>query len=268
MNIHKKIRPALLIVLLASLACSTLTNLTGGSQQGPDIADTPINSLDNSASSEDVPDDQPATQSMQDGFVTAMGEAKVIKITEMNWEIDEDGYITFLGLVTNTGEFELSFVELNFTLRDESGIPVASDYTYSLLDVIPPGGSSPFTMYFFDIPYAPWESYEIIIDGELNDFFSPYLDYEIVSASLQEGDSGYEIAGEIQNTGLRNAEFTAIYAVVYNSSNEIIAADFTFSEAEVIAPGESSNFVLSILDTIGDVQPDHFELYIEGSAQQ
>jgi hypothetical protein len=54
---------------------------------------------------------------------------------------------------------------------------------------------------------------------------------------------GFEhIVGEVQNSGTENAEFVEIDFNFYNSSNTLLSTDFTFTELNVLAPGERSGF--------------------------
>lgn len=269
------------VLLLVSLACSTITGQSGTNQTEPNIVsndDNPVIVMtatvennqpatgDNDQPAQEVaPAEQPAAQMDDIGTITAMGDAKGVEILEMNWEQDEDGYITFIGLLKNNGDNELSFVELDFTLRDANGTPVATEYTYSSIDILPPGEVSPFEMYFFDPPYEPWTSYEILIKGDVNEYFTSYTDFEVVSVELTDDGFGYELNGEIKNTGEQSSDFVAIYAIIYNSDNQPISTDFTFAEADALTPGATSTFQIYIWDTFADQTPDHFTLFIEGN---
>jgi hypothetical protein len=54
---------------------------------------------------------------------------------------------------------------------------------------------------------------------------------------------GFEhIVGEVQNSGTENAEFVEVDFNFYNSSNTLLSTDFTFTDLNVLAPGERSGF--------------------------
>lgn len=278
-------------LLLVSLACNTITG-QGGNQgviadndnnqdmlEPLDITVEPSTSDDDAEPNQPVEDPEPTDQPAEDpeltdqpaagvdnnGTIVSMGDAKGVEIIEMNWEQDSNGNITFIGLLENNSENELSFISLSFTLRDASGTPVATGNSYSSLDILQPGDISPFEMYFYEPPYDPWTSYEILIDADVNEFFTHYTDFEEVSAELEEDNFGFQIAGEVKNTGDQSSDFVAVYVIIYNSANEPIAVDFTFTEADVVAPGETDTFLIYIWDTFGDQAPDHFTLFIEGN---
>jgi Fibronectin type III domain len=54
---------------------------------------------------------------------------------------------------------------------------------------------------------------------------------------------GFEhIVGEVQNSGTENTEFVEIDFNFYNSTNTLLSTDFTFTDLNVLAPGERSGF--------------------------
>jgi hypothetical protein len=238
-------------------------------------AEQPANQPDNGQDGDenddsDGDDDQspPTTQTSAGDKITATGDAKEVEVVTINWLEDEDGYITFLGMLKNNGNKDLVFVELSFTLRDENGTPVTSNYTYASLDILPPGGTTPFAMYFYEPPYDPWVNYEIIIEGDVNEYFDYYTELEVVSSTLQTGSFGHDIVGEIKNTGSQKVDFVTVYAAIYDKDDQLIAVDFTFADEDIISPGGTSTFTLSIWDTLGDLEPDHYVLYLEGNPSE
>lgn len=295
MNDRKKILLILSLLLLTSLACATVTDLFRSQPPQraaePDFpanglttaviepTESPANGGTPTSPEEQTPeaaggsttpegDGESKPAPSPEGRISATGDAAELEVTELNWFQDEDGTITFLGKLKNNGSTDLVFVELAFILRDENGGAVASDYTYAALDILPAGESSPFKMFFFEPPYDPWVSYEIMIEGDVNNFFEYYSDFEVVSSQLEEGSFGYDLTGELKNTGDQKASFVMVNAVVYNRDDEIISVDFTFAEKDVLKSGETSPFTLSVWSTLNDQEPDHFELYLQGNPSE
>lgn len=287
------------VLLLTALACTTVTSLFQNQPQEPDlgpalqdedpaapeleepILEDPVlpeppvenpalESNENGLESDDLEDDDTAPAQLfgGEGRITATGDAAGVEVIELNWYQDEDGYLTFLGLLKNNGDQDLVFLELAFILSDEDGATVASDYTYSALDVFPSGEISPFVMYFYEPPADPWVSYEILIEGDVNEYFDYYADFEVLSAELQEGTFGYDIVGEIKNVGSSQTDFVNVYAALYDSEDQLIAVDFTFVDKDVLPAGETSTFTLSVWDTLQDLEPDHFEFFIQGNLSE
>lgn len=290
MNPIKKLMLLLSILLLASLACSTVTNLLGGNNAPPPAVNdnssaesnqSQNNTADNDAvqpadtdnqpvddDSQNIGDDdaaQPTGPMFENVTITAIGAAADVEIIEFNWEEDEYGDIVFIGILQNNGSVDLSFVGLAFTLRNADGIAVGTNPTYASLNLVPVGGTSPFTIVFYDAPYDPWESVEILISGDENDWFTYNTEFEVISSELVEGDYGYEIVGEVQNVGNETSDYVSLIAAVYDSAGNLITVEFTFADADVMAPGDISSFSISVWDTIGNAVPDHFTLYIEGN---
>jgi len=55
--------------------------------------------------------------------------------------------------------------------------------------------------------------------------------------------AGYDhIVGEVQNSGTENAEFVQLYFNFYDSANTLLSTDFTYTDLNVLAPGENSGF--------------------------
>ena len=301
MTSRNKILLCVVVLLLAALACTTVSSLFENEPQQPDIGpavqdedpeppdvegpilenpvlpeppvEKPVPESDQDAPAlEDSEDDSdkvpPLRQFGGEGIITATGDAARVEVIELNWYEDEEGYLTFLGLLKNNGNEDLVFLELAFILRDEDGAAVASDFTYSALDVFPAGEISPFEMYFYDMPADPWVSYEILIEGDVNDFFEYYADFEVLNAELQEATFGYDIVGEIKNVGSSKTDFVNIYAAVYDAEDQLIAVDFTFVDEDDLSAGETSTFTLSIWDTLQDLEADHFDLYIQGNLHE
>lgn len=66
---------------------------------------------------------------------------------------------------------------------------------------------------------------------------------QLLSHSSYMDTSGYvHIVGEVQNNGSANAQFVRINFNFYNSSNTLLDTDFTYSDVDIMAPGEKSPF--------------------------
>jgi hypothetical protein len=54
------------------------------------------------------------------------------------------GWFHIVGEVQNNSDTPVEFVKVVATLYDDAGQVVGTDFTYTEIDVIPPGGKSPF----------------------------------------------------------------------------------------------------------------------------
>lgn len=247
MKINRRILLPISVLLLAVLACGGSRDIISNDQPAAQDAAAATNT-------------QPAA--IESTTAAQVERVQSAEVADIDYYGDDSLY--FIGLIKNTDTVDLEFVEIHVTLRDSSGQLVASESTYSDLDVVPAGGFSPFKLIFFDKPSA-WQDYEINIEGDEAGFNNPYLDFEIVSSQGSLPSFGaYEIVGEIRNTGAEDAEFVEIIAVLYDANNHVIGVDFTYSEFDKVTAGGTSPFDLFVFDKAqGEV--DHYELFIQGN---
>lgn len=171
------------------------------------------------------------------------------------------------GLIQNTGNVPVDFVKVIATLRDAGGQLVGSEFTYTSLDVIHPGQTSPFSIGFLEVP-PNWVTYEVIVEASEVSLFSisSYTDFEIVSSNGRVGEyTDYEIVGEVKNIGSSTANFVKIAVALYDANGQLLAVDFTFTDLDNLQPDMTSPFSLSILSKApGDVA--RYELWVQGSS--
>lgn len=243
------------ILLIVSIACGGTRDVIGS-----DEPSTPFNTQIIPTSEQEAGEAQPTPS-----FTPETQPALLAEAVDIAYYGDDSLY--FIGLIKNTGNVDLEFVEIHITLRDSNGTLVASESSYSDLDVIPVGQISPFKVIFFDNPGA-WQNYEINIEGDEAGFLNPYTSFEVISSQGSVPSFGaFEIVGEIRNTGDSDAEFVEIIAALYDADNHVIGVDFTFSEFDKVTAGGSSPFELLLFNKAsGEV--DHYELYVQGNRSE
>ena len=254
-----------LVLMLASLAClctSGITDLIADNvPEEITIVEEPLAAPEISEPLEAPEEPQADNPSPGESSTSSSGP---IEIIDANYYEDDFGSFNFLILVENTGDVGLEFVEASVTLKDSAGNIVANENFYSTVDLVVPGGRAPISLYWSDgVP--EWDTYEIFVEGdEESDFFSYYTDMEVTSSELSEDDfGGYEIIGEVQNTGGLAAEFVTIVAILYDADGRIVGEGFTFADADVMQPGDTSPYTLFVFSTAGEVAT--YELIAEGS---
>jgi hypothetical protein len=77
-----------------------------------------------------------------EGEVASLGRHDLIISNDKSSE--EDNYLHIRGIVENKGTTDATFVKVIFTLYDRWGNVVGLGFTYTTLDTVPAGGSSPF----------------------------------------------------------------------------------------------------------------------------
>ncbi len=77
-----------------------------------------------------------------EGEVASLGRQDLVISNDESYE--QDNYLRIKGLVENKGASDATSVKVVFTLYDKWGIVIGAGFTYTDLDTVPAGGSSPF----------------------------------------------------------------------------------------------------------------------------
>jgi hypothetical protein len=267
----RKLWPILVLaaLVLASLACGSSEVVATESGAAAEVEEQPVEEAapteaqePESEPVEEAVEEQPVEEAVEEPQPEVTIAAEVVAI---NWYTDDAGYLNFIGVIKNTGTVSIEFVKPVVTLRDAQGTMVASEFTYTDLDVIEPGGTSPFTLVFID-EVGEWTDYEIVVEADEALFSEPYKDLEIISHSGRADEfMDYIIEGEVKNIGSEDAVFVEISAALYDADNNIVAVAFTFTTLDKVVAGGTSPFEIIVLGTAGEI--DHYELYVEGQTE-
>lgn len=168
----------------------------------------------------------------------------------------DDGWFHIVGEVRNNSDTPMEFVKIVATLYDDAGQVVGTDFTYTEIDVIPPGGKSPF-----ETGTDEWEgatNYKLQVQGNVGTL--PRQDIVILGHSHY-ADSGWlHVRGEVQNTGDTPAEFVKIVVTLYDAAGNVVGTDFTYTDLDVVPAGGTSPF-----ETGTDHWPnfDYYEIQVQ-----
>jgi hypothetical protein len=169
---------------------------------------------------------------------------------------EDAGWFHIVGEVRNNSDTPMEFVEIVATLYDDAGQVVGTDFTYAELDVIPPGGKSPFET--GTDKWAGTTNYKLQVEGSSGTL--PRQDIVILSHSHYIDGDWLHVRGEVQNTGNTPAEFVKIVVTLYDAGGNVVGTDFTYTQLDAIPPGETSPF-----ETGTDHWPnfDHYEIQVQ-----
>ena len=162
-----------------------------------------------------------------------------------------------VGEVRNNTNAPMEFVKIVATLYDSNNKVVGTDFTYTELDVIPPGGKSPFETGTDE--WAGVTSYKVQVEGSEGNL--PRQDLVVLSHESYTDGQWLHIRGEVQNTGTTPAEFVKLVVTFYDASGNVVATDFSYTSLDAIAAGGTSPF-----ETGTDYWPnfDHYEIQVQG----
>lgn len=171
---------------------------------------------------------------------------------------EDGGWFHVVGEVRNNSDKPMQFVEIIVTLYDDANNVTGTDFAYTELDVIPPGGKSPFETGTDE--YAGTTQYKLQVQGIPGNL--PRQDLIINSHNHYEDGGWLHVRGEVQNTGDTPAEFVKIVVTLYDAAGNVVGTDFAYTDIDTIPPGGTSPF-----ETGTDHYPgfDHYEIYVEGN---
>jgi len=174
------------------------------------------------------------------------------------------GSLWVVGEVKNNNAFNAEFVKIEATFFDAADRVVASEYSYSCLDIIPPGGDSPFDILLWDPP-ANIARYTLqAYDEPAREPPPSGLDISGVSTRLS-GAGYYHVTGLITNHSSDTYEFVRICGALYDSAGNVIRTDYTYIGPDTLAPGESASFDWS--ESVDSTPVASYRLWVDGERQ-
>jgi len=177
-----------------------------------------------------------------------------IEVSKINPYETPVGSLWFLGEVENTSGANVEGVRVVVSLYDEDSRMVATESSFTELNLIPPGDRAPFAVLFTDPPrfreYAATAQGVAVAARE----GAEYQDLEAVNCIGEAGEySTYIIKGEVKNLGQFDAESVVVVVTAYDAQGRVVAIRDTYAESEVIPAGGSSPFTAHLSPAAGMV---------------
>jgi hypothetical protein len=258
----------LIILLIASLACgesASVSTTPAPVVEQPTLRPTytPI-PTEGAAASEasqpptDTPGPTPEPTSTVPPTDTPPPPVVIRGITDFK---SEYGTLHLVGEVVNQSELNFNFVKVVASFYDAGDRLVATEFTFSDVDILEAGGVAPFNIRLSD-PSPDIASHKLDVEWSTTD--QAPLRVDILSHSASWTDYGsYNIVGEVQNPYDVALEFVKVVATCYNAASEVLRVDFTFTELHTLAPGQRSPFELTVMDPPEEL--DHYSLQTEAN---
>lgn len=86
-------------------------------------------------------------------------------------------------------------------------------------------------------------------------------DVELVEFEIVNSEFSDHAVGILKNVGASNIKFVEVTVTFYDSSDNVVANEFTFADLEIIQPNETSPFSISLTSSTDNF--DRYELLIE-----
>lgn len=173
-------------------------------------------------------------------------EAKAELIDFNCTKLSYSDQLTCFGVVKNSCEIAETVMVI-LTTRDEKGNLDLRESTSVYQSALLPGMVGPFQ--FYNLAITDCEKCEIMLSPMAADWAELYTSFSILSQKINplEYMNGFEIIGEIQNTGNLDMEYPAISGALFDENNRIISVGIGMPDINPLPAGQVSTF--SILFT-------------------
>jgi hypothetical protein len=167
------------------------------------------------------------------------------------------------GEVRNTTTDYMDYVEITGTFFDASGQVVASEYTFTHVDLVAPGDTAGFDLGLANGAGLGVSRYELAVQGEVTaDRPAAGLVIQGESANV-DGGGDYHVIGTVVNQSTAVAEFVKVIGTFYGADGTVVRSDLAYTELEVVPLGGTDTFDLSLPDG-GSAGIASYRLVVEG----
>jgi hypothetical protein len=123
---------------------------------------------------------------------------------------------------------------------------VGTDFTYTNVDVLRPAEKSSFEIILNDEDQSrKVNSYKLSTSWDVTDALPASLKLSVGDSHL-DNTGAYHIVGEVTNQGSQKATLVKVSGSFYNSSNSVVAADFTYTDPQDLEPGQTAPFEITV----------------------
>ena len=163
------------------------------------------------------------------------------------------GSLWALGEVFNPGNQPLAEVVVRITLLDEAGKALAAETSPVQLDVVRPGQSMPFAVYFAKPP-AQFVQYwaEVISGVPASPAAHYYLELSVMnSQQVVTTGNTWRVSGQLRNTGSYTAQALRLLATGYDAQQRVVAVRRLDEVSPRLPPAATVPFTVE-LSWVGD----------------
>jgi hypothetical protein len=205
------------------------------------LAQTRADTLGDQAATEPLAGQQPVITATVAAAPTALPpDAVLLGLLSDSSFTDEFNTLNIVGEVRNDSNLNVGQTDIAITFYDSAGAVVGTANGETMLEVIPPGGISPFLI-TLSHPLG-MVSYSVRavarpVTPKLNAQLS------VVEVKRYEDEAGFfHVKGVVANTGSVVAKRAKVVAVIYGRGGGVINVGFTYLSPPILAPGERANY--------------------------
>jgi hypothetical protein len=152
----------------------------------------------------------------------------------------DDYYLTLVGEISNNSDRPMGYVKIAAAIYGKDGTLLNTNYTYTMLDYLAPGGKSPFKVWFSE-NWQDADTYEIQVQGEYYDDM-PEQVLVVEDYSVQQDTTTCTISGTAKNSSASEITYGMIVASFYDANDALLEAEWNFTEGDTIPAGTSVPF--------------------------
>lgn len=185
-------------------------------------------------------------------------------ILGVNFYEDPVGSLRFLAELRNTNDFDVEGLEVEVSLLGPAGQTVASQAGYARLDVLRAGDTAPVIVVFL-LESPDFSAYEVQIRAQKADYLAELLhrDLQVVDDAGRVGEwVPYEVLGEVQNPGGRDARSVTLVVTCYDVDGKVVGVATGRPAESTIPAGGSSEFLISVDAVAGEIAS--YKVQVEG----
>ncbi len=174
------------------------------------------------------------------------------------------GSLWGLGEVVNEGSESLENVQVRISLLDEAGGELAVGEPFTVLDVIPAKGKSPFGLLFTSPPGRFASFRAVIVRAEPS--IEPGGRYARVQVTEAQGGTDglqFQVTGKVRNADQRSVAGVKVVVTAYDSEGRVIGYRQQAIGGQVMAAGEEAEFSIGFVPN-GNSSPVDYVVAAEG----
>jgi hypothetical protein len=140
----------------------------------------------------------------------------------------------------------MNYVKIVSTFYDNIRRVVGTDFTYTNVDLLKPAEKSSFEIILNDATQSQKvSSYKLSASGDKTQALHASLKLSVGDSHL-DSTGDFHLVGEVTNQGSQKAAFVKVSGAFYNSSNSVVAADFTYTDPQDLEPGQTAPFEIIV----------------------
>ena len=173
--------------------------------------------------------------------------------------VDNLHYLHVIGEIVNNQNHSIEYVKSIVTIYDKENNILDEEFSFSIADVIPPYGKSPFDVVFTGGVNGV-DNYVTTLEW-LNSQGLP-MELELVQPKISVDNLGYvHIKGNVENGGKNTANYVKVIGTLYDANKELIGISYSYTKLKDIYPKQTSSYDLVFDSFLGE--PISYQLYVK-----